>query len=392
MASIPQELIDAIVQRVDDTAALKACSLAGPRLRGSSQRILLRSLALDTSHTQRHAALSTLLTESPHIAAYFSKVVLRVSFSAKRKVGSLQDVLTRFTNVRRCTIAGEYSTERWDSMSPLCPTLLDFIQRQPLTELHVFFLQSLPIHVFALFVSSAPTVTFYYAVVSSKDQCDELPKKVTRERGMTQLLLSDQAETICDALARAPEHIRSLRKLKICPQHDYSTLLISSAAQTLEHLRIDCSLLTNRRSALPPLPVLDALRCVDLVVPSMHWNDPWLIDTLRTLLASAHPSLSEIRITDSMIIRSPFRQAQPCLQPAALAALDALIMDACMQSSPCLRFLLQFDAGREEPRGDDAVTDLAKIVCDGMPRMHAEGRVGVQPYSYADDLREWPVL
>ncbi|KAF7326607.1 hypothetical protein MSAN_02504300 [Mycena sanguinolenta] len=289
MTSIPQELIAAIVERVDDTAALKACSLTSPCLRGPSQRVLLRSLALDTSHIQRHAALSALLTESPHIATYVSKLVLRVSFSDKRTVGSLQDVLARFTNVRRCTIAGEYSTERWDPVSPLCPTLLDFIQRQPLTELHLFFLQSIPIPAFALFVSSAPTVTFYYAVVSAKDQCDDPPKKVTREKSMTQLLLSDHAETICDALARAPEHIRSLRKLKICPQHDYSTMLISSAAQTLEHLRIDCSLLINRRSALPPLPLLEVLRCVDLVIPSMHWNDSWLTDTLRTFFASAPP-------------------------------------------------------------------------------------------------------
>jgi hypothetical protein len=49
----PQELLDAIIPCVDEISTLKVCSLAGTVLRGSSQRILLRSLTLDTSHTER---------------------------------------------------------------------------------------------------------------------------------------------------------------------------------------------------------------------------------------------------------------------------------------------------------------------------------------------------
>jgi hypothetical protein len=242
MTTVPQELLDAILQEVDDTTALKACALVAPSFRESSQRILLSSLMLDGYRARSPSALLALFIESPHLPAYITTFKLRLSsLDIRTRDTSLRDVLASLNNVRRFTIAGASSAESWDDIISVVPGLIDFIERQTLAELHLFFLHKIPIPILARFASSAATVTFCVALAMHGETKD-LPIPFPPPR-MTQLVLSDQAETICDVLSRpqfAP-YMAALRRLKLRPQHPYSSNIISSAAHGLEHLRLDCS-------------------------------------------------------------------------------------------------------------------------------------------------------
>ncbi|KAJ7937002.1 hypothetical protein B0H13DRAFT_1946357 [Mycena leptocephala] len=381
MTTVPQELLDAILQEVDDTTALKACALVAPSFRESSQRILLSSLMLDGYRARSPSALLALFIESPHLPAYITTFKLRLSsLDIRTRDTSLRDVLASLNNVRRFTIAGASSAESWDDIISVVPGLIDFIERQTLAELHLFFLHKIPIPILARFASSATTVTFCVALAMHGETKD-LPIPFPPPR-MTQLVLSDQAETICDVLSRpqfAP-YMAALRRLKLRPQHPYSSNIISSAAHGLEHLRLDCSIATLRSDALSPLPPMMALRFIDLIISTVLRNAEWLIANLPTLLASAPTHLEEISLTHAIM----FRPSIPA-QQHTLEALDRIFIESAC--SPRLRWRLEFEGDKDGQH----LANFAQFVRHWMPRMHAARKVLFQRHSFADDLREWPV-
>ncbi|KAJ6535572.1 hypothetical protein B0H19DRAFT_1271314 [Mycena capillaripes] len=221
------------------------------------------------------------------------------------------------------------------------------------------------------------TVTCYCVALSLDDDAGDLPTYGARIRSkLTPLLLSDKSETICRALSSpqfAP-YIAALRKLKLLPHHPISSVVISSVAGTLEHLRFDCSLLIPL-GALSPLPPLPVLRLIDLVLPSIDFKPGWLIENPPTILTSSPPSLGEIRVTYFIGFRPSRRLLYP--KPETLQTIDMVMTSS--YSSPRLRWRLEFK--REEHEQPD----------EHEQHMLEMEKVFIQRHSFADDLREWPV-
>ncbi|KAF7340960.1 hypothetical protein MSAN_02081300 [Mycena sanguinolenta] len=97
MEFLPQELVQAIVQEIDDISSLKSCSLTGSIFRDASQRILLHSLTLERDVQPAY----TLLTESPRIASYITHLSItleRVDVDNDSLRQSLQYILAKLVN------------------------------------------------------------------------------------------------------------------------------------------------------------------------------------------------------------------------------------------------------------------------------------------------------
>ncbi|KAJ7688733.1 hypothetical protein B0H17DRAFT_1202809 [Mycena rosella] len=107
------ELLDAIIGTLDDVEALKVCALTGSLMRGSSQRILLRSLTLtgyrDRLRVPNYQGVDTLLRESPHIAAYITHLIIHLPLDSRvgelnteeQEVEILQQVLGKLARFSR---------------------------------------------------------------------------------------------------------------------------------------------------------------------------------------------------------------------------------------------------------------------------------------------------
>ncbi|KAJ7668789.1 hypothetical protein DFH06DRAFT_1182483, partial [Mycena polygramma] len=371
--TVPQELIDEILYHVDDTEGLKACALVGSNFRDPSQRILLHSHTLDPwrgDRSNRTSDFLALLVESPRIAAYITRLIFRVRFSSDAIPATLQDlqgILARLRNVRHCTIVGGSWRKSWDDTTRISSLILEFIHRQPLEQLRIRVFASLPLPVFTLLLSAAPTVTFYCVALSVKT-------KNLATRGpptgsvLTQLLLDETTETICAVLSRpafAP-YLTAVRKLKICPTTRDDGGIISSVVHTLEHLCVDCTYLVLGGAFLD-LPPLAALRNIEVRMPAAPENPTWLVATFfPALLSGGSPSLEEIRITCTVRLTVFFIPAE------RLQAIDALMVEG-FPLLPRLCWAVNFDLLHE--------AEVAKLVQHGMPTMHGLRKVFVQRYS-----------
>ncbi|KAF8215691.1 hypothetical protein K438DRAFT_606564 [Mycena galopus ATCC 62051] len=149
MAFIPPELIGLIVAEIDDSLSLKACALTATIFREPSQRILLRSFSLTTiadlqftraksdftRMSSDFAGVSTLLEQSPHVAAYITLLEVAIHAWDTSVIEALPRIFSKLMNVRQCTIGGlqffntEYYTPAFAS------ALFNFLVRQLLHDL-----------------------------------------------------------------------------------------------------------------------------------------------------------------------------------------------------------------------------------------------------------------
>ncbi|KAJ7107955.1 hypothetical protein C8R44DRAFT_885337 [Mycena epipterygia] len=346
---IPQELVDAIVHEVGDDGSLKACSLAASNLRWVSQRILLRSIKLDPCDRSRdYKALCTLLSGSPHIATYITALDIQIPSSrAPLPTNDIREVLTNshLVNVRRCRITAFPSISRWDEMASVVPDIIAFIRRQKLVELHLAHLEALPPSIIALVVSSASTVSFSHTVASLNMDADDVLQVADPIFPMTQLLLSDYGPlgSVSNVLGR-PEFSRytaNLRRLGLGPD---DTNLITAAARTIEHIRLDHlqTYIFPNRLILPSFGSLTALRTIELVVAFLPAAELWLVNNLRALLRSIPASTEAITITYAIYMRGGngnlFRA--PHFKPETMAALKSILGGS--GNVPPLRWRLDF--------------------------------------------------
>ncbi|KAJ7486584.1 hypothetical protein FB451DRAFT_1362907 [Mycena latifolia] len=382
---IPPELIDAIVHQVEDVDSLKACSLAGSWFRATSQRVLLSSLTLDThSHTGTYAAACTMLAESPHVAAYIKRFTVELSEGTSHVEGqNLQRILRKLTNVRRCTIAGDSQFCCWGNLTA-APTIIGFIRKQPLEELHVLLLNGVPLPVLAVLISSAPTLSFF--TVHPNRWIMLPPGGRPTGSPMKQLLLSRRSNGICDMLSR-PECARYLvnvRELGLCPHPEYTNEIISSCAQTLEHLRFNCTQI-NTASIILPLPPLTALRSIEIMIAFTDFYELWLIRGISSLLASGPPTLEEITVTYSPISRMvppPY-----VLRPETINELGKALID--FMSSVRIRWRLDFES--DEAGQHLHVAAFARSMQRGLPETYERGKLVVERYCINEQLHHWAI-
>ncbi|KAJ7842200.1 hypothetical protein B0H14DRAFT_1031125 [Mycena olivaceomarginata] len=156
MVFLPQEFVYAIADEIEDIPSLKALALAGSPFRHASQRILLRSLTVKQNIEEAH----TLLEESPHIAAFIARLVIRVDWlvdeaSIEKISPSLHLILGKMVNVRQCILRGTFPES-----GIFTSALLDFLARQPLRELNVLFWDGILAATIQGFLTIASIISF----------------------------------------------------------------------------------------------------------------------------------------------------------------------------------------------------------------------------------------
>ncbi|KAJ7463325.1 hypothetical protein FB451DRAFT_1266144 [Mycena latifolia] len=382
MPALPQELLDVIVGEVDDVAALKALSLTGSQVRDTSQRILLRSFSLTTGRWPNYAATKRFLEDSPHIAGYITRLAIEIP-QQHTDIETLQQVLNRLVNVRRCILDGVSDIFHWDELPPaFASDLLDFLQRQPLRELHVTVIKRLPVSALCRLVMAAPILSFFFVYLNLGDVLPyaAAPYASAREH----LILESESEDICTVMAR-PESIvgvASLRRLSIPPHYVHAEPLIHAAASALQHLRLYCQTLVGALAlSLPSLPLLNIIKF------GLAFRDravPWFLATLIRILApTSSPLLTDIIVTFFPVIE-PYNLRPYLLGTELMTALDNAL--AAHPATPRIRWRLDF-------RGDAVAHDFdvfAEAVRRGMPKVQGAGRLAleayVQPSGYVDGI------
>ncbi|KAJ7744736.1 hypothetical protein DFH07DRAFT_942957, partial [Mycena maculata] len=289
---LPQELVNTIVGIIDctDIDTLKSCALACSSLCSATQPILFRSLTLRGGippDPANYAAVTTLLTESPHIGAYITDLILQLPSEATYLAGAedLPKILAKLARVRRCIIKGGEGCT-WYKLGPaLCSALLDFVSRQPLDSLRVRSV-TCPQLAFRHLVDSAPDLSFKWVDVSITNT-HWAPARPASPM-ITSLALDQGTETISHLLSRpdyAP-YVASLRRVSL--RDGLGMPLVNATARTLEHIRLGRPVSTHSDPLppLPPLPILPSLRAFEIEVDFDASTAPWVSDTIVDVLRS----------------------------------------------------------------------------------------------------------
>ncbi|KAJ6526480.1 hypothetical protein DFH09DRAFT_1187681 [Mycena vulgaris] len=335
MTDLAQELLELIIQQVEDTKTLKACSLASSCLTGSSQRILLRRLALratgsgkDAEPRTNYIAASRLLRKSPHIIAYVTDLDIDnlPIVATDLELECFRQVINILHQVQRCNI----SKIRWaERVSGIDCILVDYLAGHNLSSLGIRGVEDIPLGVFLRLITSAPTLSFFSVHVA---ETNPPPPELPNPQSIDELILTGGLRAVISILCRPQfaAHISKLRRLRI-PIVD-GVGLIRAAGPTLEHISLDCSALPKNRSNKqapffgPPL-ALPSLRSVEMDMWLRPWNHFWFLETMTAVLASN--TVQEITVIGA----SGFRTS---LEPPLLATLDQFL--ATHRVVPCLQW------------------------------------------------------
>lgn len=411
MAQVPQELLDAIVGQVQDLQSLKNCALSGSVLRRTSQRILLDSLVLDSDRNMLHTSTAalTLLTESPHVARYVTRLSVRLLPGIPYHQ-ILGDVLSKLTRVRRCTIGGQKLLCRWNDprLSSVIPVVVDFIQRQDLVELQLLLLDLTP-STLARLVSIAPAISLKYVHLEHKsfmagasiDSMGETIRIPSRTQQLQLLFLSDTNQ-IRNALSQPifASCTENVRKLGLPVVEGYEST-ITAAARGLEHIRFE------RVGAFPPcvpvlffsftpfispaagpcvssLPPLPSLRSVDLKVHACDPHVPWLLGSLASILTSCPATVEEISITCT-VAYAIFRY--PYFTPEAMNTLHETLIKH--DPLPRIRWRLGY-RWRDSHISTVTARDFERFLHVGLPAVY-KGKLIVERCWVGGDLGQWSV-
>ncbi|KAJ7475616.1 hypothetical protein B0H11DRAFT_2281813 [Mycena galericulata] len=388
MSIVPQELIEAILHEIDDADCLKCCSLAASAFRVTSQRRLFRSFVVDnrlvgTNRSRSYNAAYALVTESPHFAKCVIALTIQLSSAdtSPAILPSIQRLLSRLKNVRRCTIQGVtgYSSG-WACLSPVASPVFDFIRARNLTELHVLYLDRIPPPALALFVSSAPIVSFYEVTVEP-DVFPGVPPAASQSK-LEQLMIAGQNTGSVYSVLGRPEftsytmNIRRLSlRLMLLPRP--FSALVSAVSPNIEHIRFDLEL---DSSNLPASLMFPLLRCVEIPIESNVAGERRLTAGMTHILTAQLPALQDIIITYHVAsLRTPF------IRRGILKAIDKSM--ARTNTTARIRWQLAFGSG------DDAQTlqhraEFACFVQRAMPKLRMMGKLAFETCS---ETGEWAI-
>jgi len=120
MPHIPQEIIDAILDHLagchESSVVWRTCALASKSLQQYSQKLLFRSITIDTERPSL-SRLHAVLEDNPHLGRHVRELVLFIeSGSSSLIFDTLLNTLIMLTGVTTCTWV-----ERWP-LSPTWPT------------------------------------------------------------------------------------------------------------------------------------------------------------------------------------------------------------------------------------------------------------------------------
>ncbi|KAJ7070295.1 hypothetical protein B0H15DRAFT_957809 [Mycena belliarum] len=380
MPSLPQELLDSIVGEVEESAALKACATAGPRLCAASQRILLSRLTLrrTASSSYNYTAIRELLEQSPHIARYITRLRFLVTPLASPPsavdIESLQNVLEKLGHVHRISLEGDRG--EWESLPPrIASLLLKTVSRKNLHELHISLIHSIPLAEFSQLVGAAPLMSLRNVSVS-------LGSPLTQPLALETLVLDRGCDLLCRLLAsrELASYTAGLRirTLRLRSDYSHASAIIAASSTTLVHIRLECYMDTHPSAlALPRLPRLQSLEILPAFDPA---HVRLLPETLAPLLApAAAPALSAITATCVPAYHTG-PVALDAHSRALLSRLDGVLM--AHPAPPRLRW-----GASARLAGPADFPALAEDVLGAMPRASATGRLSDFPRSRGKDRR-----
>ncbi|KAF7347161.1 hypothetical protein MVEN_01470600 [Mycena venus] len=367
---LPQELVDAIVYELDDVDSLKACTLAGSMFRETSQRILLRSITLPQNLKEAH----TCLEESPHVASYITLLIVRLPPASD--IASLQQILQVATlmNVRKCVLHRMHDGFRASYHTPaLTATLLDFLARQPLHELHLSIATVVPPTVVLRLLSMAPCISFYRVSVekdggTSLDTFRSPPNTPKLEDLVVETGADDVHKLL--ALPQSKSCTSTLRRFSVYSL-DYlnpSVQLICAAASTLEHIQLHI-----RVPILPPaLPLLRSAKFfVIMDRQPAHWLD------FVSATVSTSPLLTDIALSFTPISKETWKDGHTrFFDRTPLAPLDTAL--AAHPARPTIRWRVDF---HHENDSADIFAEFTTTVENAMPKMREEKRLVLERYN-----------
>ncbi|KAK7064647.1 hypothetical protein R3P38DRAFT_53511 [Favolaschia claudopus] len=389
MPSLPQELIHTIISEIDGISSLKACALASTMFRDACQRILLHSLTLSADTNLPTAALG-FLQKSPHIAAYITRLELKLDlFADATETTSLYDILDRLENVRHCTVSGN-SSRGWNHPDPTTP-LFDFLGRQPLRRLKLCAFGAIPLTILSRFLALAPVILLSgvstdldVSNASSWDVEEQTASNV--EELFLHLVGADILELFAHTIRTT-----TLRRMSVFLGYGRSKDIISANAETLEHLRIELAdSLSLTTTITPPLPALRSIEFEVLASDDCIMAQSGL-DLVQSFISSS-PQLT--RITFVLCCATSIELTMDLDDLLPLPALDA-IFSARPAVHCCWRLDFYVYAFGSIHRVDDIDSNaggklfegLAMSVRDGMGRTDAEGRLAIEWFN-VDKYRE----
>nr|GAT48295.1 predicted protein [Mycena chlorophos] len=288
-ASIPPELIEAIVEHVPDVASLKSCSLVSPIFRFPCQKRLHPSLHLefvgpDSQRYRRTSeAVSRRLEESPHLASFITHLTLEIitpwngpddqSAFARRVFARLGHV--KKTRIFGGRLGGAIWSSLWSSLPPdLESAVLDWLAHrgstEPLQELLLANI-SLPEAALPVIFSAAASLVLHNCTLermpaSQQQATVQSAPQVRPVRAQARALRRFEAHSswrVVELLCRPGQehhwHVSALRSLALRIINDNTSLdtslgmfadLCASSADTLTSLKLWIPIIDPRRREL----------------------------------------------------------------------------------------------------------------------------------------------
>ncbi|KAJ6502835.1 hypothetical protein C8R47DRAFT_1106915 [Mycena vitilis] len=384
MSVLPQEMIEAIVEQLDDIPSLKACCLAGSPFLTSSQRNLhcFLTIGLGLSLT---AARCTFLEETPHIAAYITRISIQLSTnSATPEIRDFLRVLTVLTNVRTCVLRAARIRVHWERhISPyLSMCMTDFLLRQPLRELYVRTIDDIPIQVLVKFLHSASAISFSDSSLSNDmwgtASLPPLPDaSLAQPPVVKRLSFAHGCDNIVEMLARQqtfdPTALRELQITlpRFTDDEVYGHTVVCFAARALESVTIALG-----GSSPPPIPgftsPLPALRSLELKFAIAAPDLRWIADTVSTFL-SASAALATLVISIHPFLASSDYPPLLATELVAMRTLEAELLTRPGVSRVIWRF-------EKSSRYDMMSNSFAALMRRAMPKLHKQKRLCFERY------------
>ncbi|KAJ7087144.1 hypothetical protein C8R44DRAFT_820375 [Mycena epipterygia] len=373
---IPQEILDSIVGEVEDVGSLNSCALVASNFCQPSQRILLRSLTVESGYKDQHpsnyTAVFGLLSESPHIAVYIKKLTIRLPAGhiALQEIETLRWILAKTTKVQDCTLTVKYIQDtRWSSLHPtLSSAVLDLITEQGLRSMTIACLQEIPLPVLLRLITSTPRLDFCF--LGGNPQRNSL-QAVERPcpPSIDCLILDSDSEYVTDVLARPEAEARTRNFTRSAMRYERSIAFIRRAAFTLKHIRLDFRGFESEISPFefPPLPSLSS---VEIVLNFWNRDQPWLIDVIsRILTSNSTASIEEVAVTCGVNYSPALDISELGFQNVLTKMEDLLFRHP---AAPRIRWRLAY------ARVD--VAQFATLIQVKIPRLHAAGRHIFEPF------------
>ncbi|KAJ6474956.1 hypothetical protein C8R45DRAFT_1103083 [Mycena sanguinolenta] len=293
MGSLPQELIESIVEQVPDDETLLACALTAPAFVNASQRRIFSSMSLRNINVAAYERVADILPQSPHLSQYVRYLALYIN-NIPTDWDALQLILSTTTPVKRLVI--QAALLRGRVRLSLNPSLIGFLSSKTLVCVALGKLTNVASSIVATLLETCEEIcSFEMNIVLDEDAHAESPLPTSRP--IRHLDLVDWNNTILPflTLPRQLRSVSSLTQLSIVWDEDDDRALqlrdrlLAACAPTLEILKI----LLSSPFALPSLP---SLRHLELWTYMGLGRIPAAVPSVSVAL-QATPRLRKLTVT-----------------------------------------------------------------------------------------------